>query len=268
MSGIARKSFSTCSSSIPYSTAKNSRKLFCGSSAARALQPLPERSAPLPGAGRPAAAPAFFSSDEAQLLRELREFGEEYYPALFTLDLIVIWKKKRKVIRFKEKAVALFQQSFDRGGRVFFIGSGTSYHAALTAGYFFNNLTSLGIVPCNPDLFRSVYMNSLRAGDVLVAITQSGRNQGPGRYPEPGAGKIPGKDPRHRRGQQRKFDHSPGKSRFFPAAAVRPGDRRGGHQVFQRPAGPVLPAGRQHETRRAAAAAEAGEDQAPHRAIR
>ncbi|MBU4267329.1 MAG: SIS domain-containing protein [Acidobacteria bacterium] len=127
--------------------------------------------------GRPNDVPAFFSSDEAQLLRELREFGEEYYPALFTLDLIIIWKKKRKVIRFKDETVAMFQQSFAAGGRVFFIGSGTSYHAALTAGFFFNNLTSLGIVPCNPDLFRSIYINSLRAGDVLVAITQSGETK-------------------------------------------------------------------------------------------
>jgi glucosamine--fructose-6-phosphate aminotransferase (isomerizing) len=127
--------------------------------------------------GRPDEAPAFFSSDEAQLLRELREFGEEYEAALFALDLIVIWKKKRKVIRFRDKAVALFRQNFERGGRVFFIGAGTSYHAALAAGYFFNNLTSLGIVPCNPDLFRSVYMNSLRSGDVLVAITQSGETK-------------------------------------------------------------------------------------------
>ncbi|MBN2400211.1 MAG: SIS domain-containing protein [Candidatus Aminicenantes bacterium] len=127
--------------------------------------------------GRTDTALLFFSSDEAQLLRELREFGEEYDPALFTLDLIVIWKKKRKVIRYKNEAVALFQQSFNCGGRVFLIGSGTSYHAALTAGYFFNSLTSLGIVPCNPDLFRSVYMNSLRPGDVLVAITQSGETK-------------------------------------------------------------------------------------------
>ena len=131
----------------------------------------------LPGPGRPDGEPAIFSSDEAQLLRELREFGDEHDSALVTLDLIVIWKKKRKVIRFKDEAVALFKQSFDRGGRVFFIGSGTSYHAALTAGYFFNNLTSLGIVPCNPDLFRSVHMNSLRSGDVLVAITQSGETK-------------------------------------------------------------------------------------------
>jgi glucosamine--fructose-6-phosphate aminotransferase (isomerizing) len=127
--------------------------------------------------GQPSAAPAFFSSDEAQLLRELRELGEENNPAQFTLDLIIIWKKKRKVIRFKDKAVAIFQQSFDRGGRVFFIGSGTSYHAALTAGFFFNNLTSLSIIPCNPDLFRSVHMNSLRPGDALVAITQSGETK-------------------------------------------------------------------------------------------
>ena len=122
-------------------------------------------------------APAFYSSDEAQLLRELREFGEEHELALFTLDLIVIWKKKRKVIRYRDQAMALFRESFLSGHRVFFIGSGTSYHAALIAGYFFNNLTSLAIVPCNPDLFRSIFMNSLRPGDVLVAITQSGETK-------------------------------------------------------------------------------------------
>ena len=126
---------------------------------------------------RPAEAPASFSSDEAQLLRELREFGEEYDPALAVLDQIIIWKKKRKVIRYKDKAVALFRQSADCGGRVFFVGAGTSYHAALVAGYFFNNLSTIGIVPCNPDLFRSVHMSSLRPGDVLVAITQSGETK-------------------------------------------------------------------------------------------
>ena len=210
--------------------------------------------------------PAIFSSDEAQLLRELREFGEEHFSALFTLDLIVIWKKKRKVIRYKDEAVALFRKSFLAGGRVFFIGAGTSYHAALTAGYFFNNLTSLAIVPCNPDLFRSVYMNSLRPGDVLVAITQSGEtkdlvdilNQAREKFARPGG--------RDRRGQQRELDHSPGKGRLFPAAALRPGDRRRGHQVLQRPAGPVLPAGRRPGRRGAAAAAQAGADPAPHRA--
>jgi glutamine---fructose-6-phosphate transaminase (isomerizing) len=126
---------------------------------------------------RPADEPAFFHSDEAQLLRELSDFGEEHDPALHVLDLIVVWKKKRKVIRFKNEAVAIFKRCFDQGGRVFFIGAGTSYHAALCAGYFFNNLTALGITPCNPDLFRSIHMNSLKPGDVLVAITQSGETK-------------------------------------------------------------------------------------------
>ena len=79
-------------------------------------------------------APALFASDEAQLLRELSELGPEFEPALFALDLIVIWKKKRKVIRYRDRAVALFRRSFDRGRRVFFVGAGTSYHAALCAG--------------------------------------------------------------------------------------------------------------------------------------
>jgi glucosamine 6-phosphate synthetase-like amidotransferase/phosphosugar isomerase protein len=124
-----------------------------------------------------AATPSSFSSDEAQLLRELRDFGDAYDPVLFTLDRIVVWKKKRKVIRFRDETIALFRHGAAHGGRVFLIGSGTSYHAALTAGYFFNNLAGLGVIPCNPDLFRSVYMNSLRPGDVLLAITQSGETK-------------------------------------------------------------------------------------------
>jgi glucosamine--fructose-6-phosphate aminotransferase (isomerizing) len=126
-----------------------------------------------PGAG----AAASFSSDEAQLLRELRELGGGHETALAVLDQIVVWKKKRKVIRFRDKAVALFRRGAGSGGRVFFIGAGTSYHAALVAGYFFNNLSAIGIVPCNPDLFRSVHMGNLRAGDVLVAISQSGETK-------------------------------------------------------------------------------------------
>lgn len=128
-------------------------------------------------AGGPPGTPSAFASDEAQLLRELSEFGPEFAPALFALDLIVIWKKKRKVIRYRDQAVALFRASAERGRRVFFVGAGTSYHAALCAGYFFNNLTTLGIIPCNPDLFRSVHMNGLRPGDVLVAISQSGETK-------------------------------------------------------------------------------------------
>ncbi len=126
-----------------------------------------------PGAGTPDG----FVSDEAQLLRELGELAPEFEPALFALDRIVVWKKKRKVIRYRDRAVALFRDSFARGNRVFFVGAGTSYHAALCAGYFFNNLTALGIIPCNPDLFRSVHMSSLRPGDVLVAISQSGETK-------------------------------------------------------------------------------------------
>jgi glucosamine 6-phosphate synthetase-like amidotransferase/phosphosugar isomerase protein len=135
------------------------------------------RLAALRAAGPSAGMPSGFVSDEAQLLRELGELGPELEPALFALDRIVVWKKKRKVIRYRDKAVALFRDSFARGNRVFFVGAGTSYHAALCAGYFFNNLTALGIIPCNPDLFRSVHMSGLRPGDVLVAISQSGETK-------------------------------------------------------------------------------------------
>jgi len=65
----------------------------------------------------------------------------------------------------------------DKGGRIFLVASGTSYHAALVAAYFFNGLAGLGVFACNPGMFRSMYLASLRPDDVVLGITQSGETK-------------------------------------------------------------------------------------------
>ena len=126
-----------------------------------------EAPAPAPGEGGP------FLSDEAQLLHELLRFGEEHRERLLLLDRIVVWKKKRRVLHFKGELLRLLREA----PRVFLVGSGTSYHACLTGAVFFSQLASVAAHPCNPGLVRSVYLDGLRPGDLVLGVTQSGETK-------------------------------------------------------------------------------------------
>ncbi|MCA8922461.1 MAG: SIS domain-containing protein [Planctomycetes bacterium] len=127
-----------------------------------------------PALGEPAPA---FSSDEALLLGDLLELDPGRRRALWLLDRVVVWKKKRKVTWFRNELTELIRRCKEAGGRVFAIGAGTSYHAALVGGCFFNSIAGLAIVPINPGGFRSMYLNSLTEADVLIGVTQSGETK-------------------------------------------------------------------------------------------
>ncbi len=120
---------------------------------------------------------AAFCSDEAQLLGELAEFTPDAYPSLWLLDQIVIWKKKRKVTRYRDEMATLIRRCSRDRGRVFAIGAGTSYHASLTGAYLFNSIARQSILPVNPGMFRSMYIDALRPGDVVIGVTQSGETK-------------------------------------------------------------------------------------------
>ncbi len=117
------------------------------------------------------------TSDEAQLLTELFELKRDYAPQLWLLDQVVIWKKKRKVTRFRDALVKLICERSRQGGRVFAIGAGTSYHASLTGAYLFNNIAGLSILPVNPGMFRSMYLDALSPHDLIIGVTQSGETK-------------------------------------------------------------------------------------------
>ncbi|MFC1853797.1 SIS domain-containing protein [candidate division CSSED10-310 bacterium] len=118
-----------------------------------------------------------FTSDEAQLLRELQALGDHYREKLLLLDLIIIWKKKRKIIHFRKELVQLLKGCASNGGRVFVVGAGTSYHAALVAANFFNNIGNLSVIPLNPGMFRSMFLKGLQGGDIMIGVTQSGETK-------------------------------------------------------------------------------------------
>ena len=121
--------------------------------------------------------PLTFTSDEAQLLGELAELGRAYRTPLWLLDRIVIWKKKRKTTWYRDEMAKLLRRARDKGGRLFTIGAGTSYHACLVGAYLFHDIAKVGIVPVNPGMFRSMYLDALSPNDIVLGVTQSGETK-------------------------------------------------------------------------------------------
>lgn len=67
--------------------------------------------------------------------------------------------------------------SIERGGRIYIVCCGSSYHAAKAASLFFNELAHVQIHPVLPGEFRGEYSRSLRDHDLFVAVSQSGETK-------------------------------------------------------------------------------------------
>ena len=118
-----------------------------------------------------------FRSEEKTLLEELNGINDNYFQKLWLIDSMLIWKKKRMIIKYRNQLVSALKATKKNGGRVFLIASGTSYHASLTAAYFFNNMTDISLITSNPGAFRSCYINSLSEKDVIIGVSQSGETK-------------------------------------------------------------------------------------------
>lgn len=129
------------------------------------------------GARAPLAGRSAYRSDEAQLLADIARARPARSFDLALLDLALIWRKRRAVIRYARELSDRIRECRKAGGTVYIVASGTSYHAALTAAYFWSGLAGLPVFPCNPGQFRSAYMDSLGDADLILAISQSGETK-------------------------------------------------------------------------------------------
>jgi len=123
-----------------------------------------------------AAGPAF-ASDERELLAELRPLAAGRAAELALMDSIFVWRKRRAVTRYSGELGSALRETVKSGGRVYLVASGTSYHAALTGAYFFAGLAGIPVFPCNPGMFRSMYLPTLGGSDLLLGISQSGETK-------------------------------------------------------------------------------------------
>jgi glutamine---fructose-6-phosphate transaminase (isomerizing) len=116
-------------------------------------------------------------SSERTLLADVARLHPTDAARVAALDDLVVRTRRRAVTQNRRRLVDDLRTAQDQGGRVFLVASGTSYHAALVGAYFFNGLAGVGVVPCNPGMFRSMYLGSLTPRDVVVGITQSGETK-------------------------------------------------------------------------------------------
>ncbi|OHD17425.1 MAG: hypothetical protein A2087_07325 [Spirochaetes bacterium GWD1_61_31] len=118
-----------------------------------------------------------FCSADAQLLLQADRLLPGHTAELALLDLAAWWRKNHGIRQAFGDWMAILKAAKAAGGRVYFIASGTSYHAALTAAAFFADLGGLPIYPCNPGLLRTAYLECLAPTDLVVAISQSGETK-------------------------------------------------------------------------------------------
>ena len=118
-----------------------------------------------------------FTSEDTSLLNELLGFGEEYFKQLFILDLMIIWKKKRTIVRYKQRTVELLKDAKEKGHHIYMVASGTSHHSSLVAASYYNYLNGVSIIPANPGMFRSFYLCALKKNDIIIGISQSGETK-------------------------------------------------------------------------------------------
>ena len=99
---------------------------------------------------------------------------------LFSVRLFDVLIEREEAAQFNAAAAAFIAactDSLSRGGRVFLVCCGSSYHAALAGSVFFNELARSEVVPVLPGEFRGRFAASLRPADLVVAVSQSGETK-------------------------------------------------------------------------------------------
>jgi glucosamine 6-phosphate synthetase-like amidotransferase/phosphosugar isomerase protein len=91
--------------------------------------------------------------------------------AMLEMDEVREWALAVK--RFGE----LCQSAEARGGRIYVICCGSSFHAAKAAALYFNDLAHLELTPILPGEFRGQVSQSLKDGDLVIAVSQSGETK-------------------------------------------------------------------------------------------
>lgn len=118
-----------------------------------------------------------FISDESELLKELAALDPRARDKLLLMDKMMVWRKRRAVLRYTGELKNALHEASKSRGRIYIVAAGTSYHAALTAAYFFNEMAHIPVYPCNPGIFRSMYFNCLGPNDLIIGISQSGETK-------------------------------------------------------------------------------------------
>ncbi len=120
-----------------------------------------------------------FSSEESGLLTDLLNYtrSDRERNMVRILDAFLELKEVQESSQIFSKFADLIYDARRAGRHIYMAACGTSYHAAMAACLFFNEIAWTEIIPILPGEFRGRYSHTVKDGDVVVAITQSGETK-------------------------------------------------------------------------------------------
>jgi glucosamine--fructose-6-phosphate aminotransferase (isomerizing) len=118
-------------------------------------------------------------SSEAGFLTDLLPMARDAADVLAVrvLDALLEGDEATELAQAIAKFTEYSADALSRGGRLFVVCCGSSYNAARAAALFFNELARTDLVPLLPGEFRERITRSLRDGDMLIAVSQSGETK-------------------------------------------------------------------------------------------
>jgi len=119
------------------------------------------------------------SSAESGFLTDLLPMARDAEDrlAVRVMDALLEREEVFEFGRVVTEFIRLCQDSSSRGGRLFVVCCGSSYHAAKAAALFFNEIARTELIPMLPGEFRGQYSRTLKDGDLFVAVSQSGETK-------------------------------------------------------------------------------------------
>lgn len=128
--------------------------------------------------GNEALASTFSSSEAAvfaDMLHGCRNADARLAVRLF--DAVVELQEIEETTQTAARFAEIINTARAHGNHIYVAACGSSYHAALAACLFFNDIAFTELIPILPGEFRGRYSNTVRDHDVVIAVTQSGETK-------------------------------------------------------------------------------------------
>ena len=93
------------------------------------------------------------------------------------IDLLFAYDDYKKLNKLLQNFISKVNACFKKGGHLYVIACGTSYHAAKVGAIFFNKIAQKTIYTYLPGEFRSQVLNTLSSQDIVILISQSGETK-------------------------------------------------------------------------------------------
>lgn len=123
-------------------------------------------------ADRLSSAESGFYADLLYMARNARDLI-----AVRLFDVLLEQEEVADYAQAVDRFAGICMESLARGGRIFVVCCGSSYHAAKAASLFFNEISRTELIPILPGEFRGQYQHSIKDGDLFIAVSQSGETK-------------------------------------------------------------------------------------------